>query len=96
MTPEIPENFSNIKRVEFVPPPDLTKVTKMVSDAAANIAPGKKGQLMWITHYHEGQLKMNFAVAIKPTKSENVKIVMWVAKTWGEPVSAGIAGTVDF
>jgi hypothetical protein len=92
----LPPEFAYLPRVQTVPPPAsiLGDVTKLVEDAARDLAPYEKVRLAWVATTKG----VNLAVVVKVKENDRVKIAVthWIAKQWGEPISAGIGGTMSW
>lgn len=84
------------------PPPAamLGAVSKMVTEAMANIPDGERGQLIGIaTRAADGSVNVNLALAQRV--NGHVDIIAFAGKSWGTPLaaaplSAGAAGRVHW
>lgn len=94
--PGLPEQFATMPSVQMVPPPAsiLPDVRRLVEDAAQELQPGEKGRLAWIATTKG----VNLAVVAKVKENDIMRVTIsgWVAKDWGKPLAAGIAGTVSW
>lgn len=94
--PGLPKEFASLPSVQMVPPPAnlIADVTRMVEDAAAQLRPHESGRFVWIATTKG----VNLAAVHKVYENEHasVKIAAWVAKDWGKPIAAGIAGTITW
>ena len=96
MIPGLPEQFADLPSVQMVPPPAslIADVTRMVEDAAAQLRPGESGRLVWIA----SQQGINLAVVNKVVENDKLRVTIsgWIAKDWGKPIQAGLAGIVSW
>ena len=90
--PGVPATFGALPSVQMVPPPALMlgEVSSMVKAAAASLAEGEKGKLTWIA------TTKGINLAIVNKVNDHVVITGWVAKGWGKPLEAGLAGTITW
>lgn len=85
------------KGVAMNPPPAeiLGTVNQMVADAVKNIPEGATGALVGIaTRSSSGAVNVNLALTKKVR--DNVTVVGWMGKSWGQPVEGGAAIQVLF
>jgi hypothetical protein len=94
--PTVPDVASS-KGVAMNPPPAeiLSTVNQMVADAVKALPPGATGALVGIaTKNAAGQVNVNLALTKKVR--ENVTVVGWMGKSWGQPIEGGAAIQVVF
>lgn len=80
--------------VRTVPPPAsiAQRATEMVTQTFAALPAGTTGAFIPIVTRQQGKLAGNAAFVQRV--GDHVRVVAWVGKTWGEPVSAGGAGVI--
>lgn len=72
----------------------IEKTNSMIRDAVAQIGKGDKFLFVGVVNVVKGKSNTNFAAVQKV--GDHVEIVEYIGKTWGEPLSAGIAGSWHF
>lgn len=94
--PGLPEQFASLPSVQMVPPPAhlIGEVTRMVEDAASQLHPNEQGRFVWIAT----EKGVNLAIVQKVYQNSHLRVNVagWVAKEWGQPIAAGMAGTVTW
>lgn len=91
--PNLPPDLWGEPGVSMTPPPPSTIVqtNNMIRDAVSAIGQGKSGSLtVWI-NTTEG---VNAAFVQKA--GGHINIVAYAGKKWGQPLSAGVAGLVEW
>lgn len=89
--PGIPEEFVSVSGVQMTPPPAelLPSITAAVNNAASSLQEGERGRLVWIAQKVGSQKSVNAVMVNKV--NDHVQLVHWFGKTWGTPISAGLA-----
>lgn len=81
------------------PPPNLMGALQRDIEAVmSGIPPDGRGRLVGIATRTGDRISTNLAIAAKQQIGERVevKVGAWIGKTWGQPVSVGLLGGIDF
>lgn len=95
-TPQLPDHLRDAPSVQFNPPPThyMDQTLGVIGAAVARLDPNEKGKLVWIAHKKDGKVSVNAAVVNK--FNDNFEVVLWVGKTWGRPIEAGVAASLSW
>lgn len=90
--PNLPPEFQHLQGVEFNPPPaeHLVKTEGMIRDAVSQLGKDEKFMLTWIVT----DKGVNTAAVRK--LGDHVEVMAWIGKSWGDPISVGVAGAWHF
>lgn len=97
--PQIPGLPDHMKAWDGVqmnePPGELIESTMgVIGKAVAQLKDGEKGKLVWVATKNGDKLAVNAAVVNK--FNDHFEVTLWIGKTWGQPISAGVAGAVTW